>query len=543
MALLALSYLSSGLGILASPTSAAAGTPSAPIVDLGYAEYQGAVDPSTNITSFLSIRYASPPTGDLRFAAPQPPPNATGVQQATEMPSMCYQTGGGLMETAPVSIYGFNKRDTTTTTPAQSEDCLFLNVWVPPDQLPAEPLTSGGLPVVVWIHGGGYVSGYAAAYDGADLLYHADNGVVAVVLQYRLGIFGFLAGNEVKEGGALNAGLLDQNFALQWVQKNIAAFGGDPSKVTIWGESAGAGSVLQHIVAHEGNTQPPLFRAGITSSTFQPSQYYYNDRIPQMYYNETVTYTGCSSSTDTLACLKTVNVTTMQDANTYLAGTAFWDTFVFAPVVDGTFIVERPSVTLAKGTVNGDGLLSIGNSHEGNDFVNPNETLSITDYVSQLFPDLTSVQVQQAAYLYSSFGSPLNQAYEVMGDTILVCPTYFLLEAFQGRAYKGIFAIPPGLHGDDVAYYFDTTPPPYNNTAFINAFSESFLSFVMTGNVNDKFDPTNITPYWNEYFIGETEMLFNETEAAQPYVVPVTTDPGLLERCAFWHGVTDMIAQ
>ncbi|KAH7928320.1 alpha/beta-hydrolase [Leucogyrophana mollusca] len=543
LAVLALSYLSFNACALASPVvaTATAGSPSAPIIDLGYAQYQGAVDPATNITSFLSIRYAAPPTGDLRFAAPQTPANISGVQQATEYPSMCYQSGGGASETAPVSIYGFNKR--ATTTPAQSEDCLFLNVWVPPGNLPAEPLTTGGLPVVVWIHGGGYVSGYSASYDGADLLNHSSNGVVAVVLQYRLGVFGFLSGNEVKAGGALNAGLrssvVDQNLALQWVQENtsslskqIATFGGDPSKVTIWGESAGAGSVMQHIVAHEGNTQPPLFRAGITSSTFQPSQYYYNDRIPQMYYNETVTYTGCSSSSDTLACLRAVNVTTLEDANNYLAGTAFWGTYVFAPVVDGTFIVERPSATLAKGTVNGNALLSIGNSHEGNTFVNPNETLTITDYVAQLFPDLTSVQVQEAAYLYSDFGSSLNQAFEVMGDTILVCPTYYLLQAFEGRSWKGIFAIPPGLHGSDVAYYFDTTPPVYNNTAFINAFSESFMSFVMSGDVNVKFDPTNITPYWDEYFIGETEMLFNRTEAYVPVVMPVKTDSGLVERCA-----------
>ncbi|KAH7903515.1 Carboxylesterase family-domain-containing protein, partial [Hygrophoropsis aurantiaca] len=248
---------------------------SAPIVDLGYAQYQGALDTTTNITSFLSIRYAAPPLGDLRFQAPQPPLTAAGVQQATMNPDSCYQTGFGASNTAPVSIYGFNKRQ--STTPTSSEDCLYLNVFVP-GEMPAEPAAPGtGLPVLVWIHGGGYVAGYAEEFDGADLVADSHNGVVTVVMQYRLGAFGFLSGNEVKASGALNAGLLDQTFALQWVQDHIALFGGDASHVTIWGESAGAGSVLQHIVANGGNTQPPLFSGAITSSTFLPSQYYYND--------------------------------------------------------------------------------------------------------------------------------------------------------------------------------------------------------------------------------------------------------------------------
>ncbi|KAH7903815.1 hypothetical protein BJ138DRAFT_1020029, partial [Hygrophoropsis aurantiaca] len=177
-------------------------------------------------------------------------------------------------------------------------------------------------------------------------------------------------------------------------------------------------------------------------------------------------------------------------------------------------------------------------AHEGPHFINPNETLSITEFVAQLFPDLSLIQVQQAAYLYSEFGSALEQAAEVYGDSILVCPTYFLLQAFEGRSWKGKFAIPPALHGDDVPYYFndyDGTAPPYNNTEFINAFAESFLSFAMFGDVNTKFDPTNITPYWNEYYIDETEMIFNQTEGnnPQPVVMPIKTNLGQLERCAY----------
>ncbi|KIJ62991.1 hypothetical protein HYDPIDRAFT_93630 [Hydnomerulius pinastri MD-312] len=550
-AILALACLARSTFSAASPMSARSA--SAPVVNLGYSQYQGALDTTTNVTSFLSIRYAAPPLdfsdvrhnqtlGDLRFQAPQPPVYTTGVQQATEYPNMCYQSGGGANETAPVSIYGFNKR--ATTTPAQSEDCLFLDVYVP-GELPLEPLTAGGLPVVVWIHGGGYVSGYAANYDGTDLIKNSGYGVVSVVIQYRLGLFGFLSGNEVAEGGALNAGLLDQNAALEWVQKYISTFGGDPAKVTIWGESAGAGSVMQHIVANEGNTQPPLFRAGITSSTFQPSQYYYNDRIPQLLYNEVVAMTGCASSANTFLCLQSVNAETLQTANYDLAGTGFFGTYIFVPVVDGTFIVERPSVTLAQGKANGKLLLAVGNSNEGNIFVEANETLTITDYVSQLFPDMTSTQIQEAAYIYQNYGTPLEQAITVMGDSIFVCPTYHLLQTFAGRSWKGIFAIPPAYHGNDVAYYFNSPgyAPPYNDTQFITAFSQSFMSVAKYYDVNMKFDPTNITPYWDEYYIGATEMLFNRTEDYVPVVVPVKTDPALLQRCSFWQTITAMTAQ
>ncbi|KAF8442079.1 Carboxylesterase [Boletus edulis BED1] len=189
-----------------------------PIVDLGYAQYQGHFDPQMNITSFLSIRYAASPLGNLRFQAPRPPVPESGMQPATQNPNMCYQAPFGANMKAPVPPYGYNKRE--STIPSASEDCLFLNVFVP-GAMPVEPGIAAGLPVLVWIHGGGYAWGYAATYNGADLLIDSLNTVVVVVIQYRLGAFdmsllrmltGFLAGNEVKAQGALNAGLLDQTL-------------------------------------------------------------------------------------------------------------------------------------------------------------------------------------------------------------------------------------------------------------------------------------------------------------------------------------------
>ncbi|KAH0833387.1 Alpha/Beta hydrolase protein [Lanmaoa asiatica] len=572
-------WLISSTSLVSAATLATSVNMTAPIVNLGYAQYQGYFDAQNNITNFLSIRYAAPPLGTLRFQAPQPPLTESGVQPATQNPNMCYQATVGINTTAPVSPYGYNKRQ--STTPASSEDCLFLNVFVP-GTMPAEPVTTGGLPVLVWIHGGGYEAGYAGEYNGADLVADSFNTMVVVVIQYRLGAFGFLSSNEVKAQGALNAGLLDQTFALQWVQDHIGLFGGDNAHVTIWGESAGAGSVLQHIVANGGNTQPPLFNAAITSSTFLPSQYYYNDRVPQLMYDEVVAMTGCASSADTFTCLQSVEADILQNANYYLVDSAFFGTFVFVPVVDGTFILERPTVTLAKGQVNGvrahlhyifqmltfpkQVLLSVCNQNEGNIFVNVNETLTITDYISQLFPDMTSLQVQEGASVYEDYGTALEQAIMVMGDSIFVCPTYYLLQAFAGRSWKGLFAVPPAYHGYDIVYYFNMYapsssppnafsicglcyhvspgyPPSYNNTQFITAFTQSFMSLAKYYDVNTKFDPTNITPSWSKYYVGETEMIFNRTEAGAPVIMPIKTDPRLLQRCAFWEMVTHTTAQ
>ncbi|KAG2063071.1 alpha/beta-hydrolase, partial [Suillus decipiens] len=328
-------------------------------------------------------------------------------------------------------------------------------VYTPGNVVVATP--SGGLPVVVWIHGGGYIFGAASLYDGADLIVDSNYGIITVVLQYRLGLFGFLPGEAVKEGGALNAGLLDQNYALQWVQAHISKFGGDPMKVTIWGQSAGAGSVIQHVVAQGGNTQPPLFRTAMTSSTFVASQYNYNDRIPEygrernkaslFIFGRSRAHTqthSCGSSSDTLSCLRAIDVNTLQTLNYNISLDGFYGMIPFVPVVDGTFIVERPTVTLSKGRLNGKYLLAVVNTHEGNILVNQSTTMNVADFIRTIYPNFGPAQITEAAAMYQNMGSNVNQANNVMSDS------------FGERAWKkqGLFAIPPGLHGMDVGEYF-----------------------------------------------------------------------------------------
>jgi para-nitrobenzyl esterase len=183
------------------------------------------------VTAFKGIPYAAPPVGDLRWRAPQPTAAWQGVRAADKFSTSCVQT---IVRERKPWTYEFMAHNEI------GEDCLYLNVWTP-----AKSATDK-LPVFFWIHGGGLVEGSTVVpvYDGEQM---ARKGAVVVTINYRLGVLGFLAHPELTRESGHNAsgdyGLLDQLAALKWVQKNIAAFGGDPSRVTIAGQSAGSRSV------------------------------------------------------------------------------------------------------------------------------------------------------------------------------------------------------------------------------------------------------------------------------------------------------------
>ncbi|KAF4614264.1 hypothetical protein D9613_008001 [Agrocybe pediades] len=500
----------------------------APVVDLGYARYQGmfVADKVTNAThtEFLGIRYAAPPTGARRFRAPAPPEATPGVQLAGSQALTCLQAGQGNSPDSPFRP-GQHKRAADL---GASEDCLFLNVYVP-----GSITQKKSLPVIFWIHGGGYVAGSTSGLDGNNLIRESGEGVIIVLAQYRLGLFGFLPGQKVKEGGDLNAGLLDQQFALRWLQEHISKFGGDPDKVTIWGQSAGAGSVLQHVVANGGMTKPPLFRAAITSSTFLPSQYAYNDRIPELLYSEAVNQVNCSSATDTLECLREAEADVLEAVNTNINQSGFFGTFVFVPVVDGTLITDRPTQVLRRGRLNGKISYSVTNPMEGADFVNQSiaSTVQVADYVSQLFPNLQPPDIDGATRLYAGLGSNISQVIAIMGESIFICPTYYLLRGFGGNAFKGEFALPPGNHAQDVPYYFSNgLPPPFADPDFDNAFADSFADFAISLNTNIRHNSSIITPTW-PLWMGTNEMVFNMTESGSPIIKVVKTSNTLLRRC------------
>ncbi|KAF7349907.1 Carboxylic ester hydrolase [Mycena venus] len=530
-------------------TAAAGQSLSPKVAALGYATYQSTLSPDPGVTSFLGIRYAAPPTGQFRWKAPQPPATIKGIQNATQPALQCFQSGSltgsagaaitNRFRKSPAFPSGDHNRgkrlQTRDTDGFSDEDCLFLNVHTP-----TASTADSRLPVIVYMHGGGYDAGNISLYPTQDFVSLSRLGVVAVSIQYRLGVFGFLAGEDVKQGGDLNAGLLDQNFGLQWVQKYISVFGGDPAKVTIWGQSAGAGSILQHIVAHGGNTRPALFRAALANSPFLPFQYQYNDPIPETLYSNVVAHVNCSQSSNSLQCLRSAAASALTDADTQIGFASFMGTYTFVPVVDGTFIVERPSVTLNRGQRNGDALLVTTNSNEGAFFfVFPDvltvNNFTLTEYITQLFPRLTTQQINIAVGLYSNIGlaTVSDQATKIMGESIFVCPAYWMVKAFGKSGWKGEFAIPPGLHAEDLSYEFMTfaIPPTFTDPGFLNAYRQSFLSTAISLNPNDQLKPT-LLQTWPSWTGHDVEMLFNQTEGGAPVVETISTDKELLQRCA-----------
>jgi acetyl esterase/lipase len=287
--------ISSGIAALATllPTVTLAGPTKSnqlPEVDLGYEIYRAnSLNDTTGLYSFSNIRYAAPPTGKNRFSAPQPPAQNRSTVQFNRSEPVCPQANPlwnlvaaefltsyfagvrsfnasefdvGLpanLTVNDINLDTFNTSIIPTPDPRTTEDCLFLDVVVPQQIFKKKAKKGKGAAVLVWIYGGGYTAGsktggfnpaglLARSQDGAD-----DNGVIYVALNYRLGAFGWLSGPTFQaNNGTANAGLHDQRFALEWVQKHISKFGGDPDRVTVFGESAGGGSIMAQITAYGG---------------------------------------------------------------------------------------------------------------------------------------------------------------------------------------------------------------------------------------------------------------------------------------------------
>ncbi|XP_008844486.1 acylcarnitine hydrolase-like [Nannospalax galili] len=191
-------------------------------------------DTEVGVHTFLGIPFAKSPVGPLRFAPPESPESWSGVRDGTSQPAMCLQN------VEIMNVDGMKEMNQILPDISMSEDCLYLNVYIP-----AHAYEGSNLPVMVWIHGGGLVVGMASMYDGSLLA--ATEDVVVVIIQYRLGVLGFFSTGDQHARG--NWGYLDQVAALRWVQQNIAHFGGNPDRVTIFGESAGGTSVSSHVVS------------------------------------------------------------------------------------------------------------------------------------------------------------------------------------------------------------------------------------------------------------------------------------------------------
>ncbi|KAJ5793531.1 Carboxylesterase type B [Penicillium paradoxum] len=298
-----------------------------PTVTVRNGTYTGVHNPTYDQDFFLGIPYAQQPVGDLRFTVPHSL-NASweDARDATRYSDICVGYG------------------TDSIWYPRSEACLTLNVI-----RGSAANKDSKLPVGVWIHGGGFYEGSGAdeRYNTSEIVrksYQIDKPIIAVTLNYRLSAWGFISSSQVSGSGNTNLGLRDQRLALQWIQENIGAFGGDPEKITIWGESAGAMSVGYHLTAY-GGRDDKLFRAGIMQSGGSIAIRASNCTTFQSQYDRLISKVGCSDVVDSLQCLREVP---FDKLNTALNGTKGESDYNFFPVVDGDLIRNWGSIQLNK---------------------------------------------------------------------------------------------------------------------------------------------------------------------------------------------------
>lgn len=283
---------------------------------------EGVVSPDGKVRTFKGIPYAAPPVGPLRWKPPQPVSPWTGVRKAVDYGPRCMQT----------RVYD----DMIFHDAGPSEDCLYLNLWMP------EFRSKARLPVMVWIYGGGFVAGSTSEprQDAGNL---CKKGVLVVSMNYRLGIFGFFSHPDLaKESGhdaSGNYGLMDQLAALKWVKNNIAFFGGDPDNVTIFGESAGSSSVSALMASP--------FAKGLFQRAIGESGAMFNSNRPMKPHTETekiaVDFAKSALGTDSLEALRA------KHASEILEAAAKQGAPRFRPNIDGYFLPESVEAIFTAG--------------------------------------------------------------------------------------------------------------------------------------------------------------------------------------------------
>ncbi len=410
---------------------------------------QGAEPDAHGVVAFKAIPYAAPPVGPMRWRPPQPAPSWDGVRQAASFGPVCWA--------APIPI------PPPVGAPPQNEDCLTVNVWT--------PVPSGGAskPVMVWLHGGGFVFGSSAmpAYDGARIAAH---GVVLVSLNYRLGVFGFLAhpALDAEQPGSGAYGFQDQVAALRWVQRNIAAFGGDPGNVTLFGESAGAHAV--GILMASPQTKGLFAKAIIQSGAFWDSEH---GSIPtHAEASQNGSALNARLGAPALADLRAIPAEQLNKATA-------WDftsdpgTTAFTPSVDGHLLQDSPAAVFGRGAQHDIPLLGGWNAAE------------FVPFQSRAFPHATAPEFKRAAQ--RMFGAErlaqFDAAYPaetpeqaraaangLIGDLVISEQTWELLGLHQRMGRSKVYAYqfsytspysPVPAHVADVPFAFGTLTRQY----------------------------------------------------------------------------------
>jgi para-nitrobenzyl esterase len=454
---------------------------------------QGVLSSDGQVRTFLGIPYAAPPVGPLRWKPPQPVAAWSGVRSATSFGPRCMQA----------HLYS----DMVFRDSGPSEDCLTLNVWAPAEK------SSTPLPVMVWIHGGGFVTGGSSEprQDGEHL---ARKGVIVVSMNYRLGIFGFFAlpslAAESPKHAAGNYGLMDQAAALEWVRRNIAAFGGDPAKVTIFGESAGSISVSALMasplseglfVGAIGESGGALTGPRLTFPTLPVSEQRGQQFAESAFKNSNLDFLRKVSAADLLQAASAISHS--ED--------------VFWPNVDGEFLRESVAAIYAAGNQAHVPLLAGWNKDEG-DLADLGQSgkptpeslraIAISRFGAKA-PDFLKV------YAASNDAEALRVSQDFAGDDFIAFATWEWLEAQvktgNGPVYRYHFDLgSPGdplhpaaigaFHSDDIEYVFGTLdsrqgakwrPEDYKLSGLMQAY---WTNFAKTG------DPNGASlPMWPTY--------------------------------------------
>ncbi|BFZ61486.1 hypothetical protein YB2330_002552 [Saitoella coloradoensis] len=530
---------------LATPTvsQATATSSSMPTAVLPYATYAAAAyNAQTDVYIFKNIRFAAPPTGPLRFQPPQSPVDETslGVQDGS-VGNICYQADPMWIQlelialasaaAAAASSTGAAVTSTSsaaaaaTPTPPQSEDCLFLDVYVPGGIVRSGNLSSANLPVMVWVYGGGYTNGYKDEFPGNLLINAADNQLIYVAINYRLGAFGWLAGPTYQSNATANLGLYDQRAAFEWVQEYIELFGGSKNDVTVFGESAGGGSLMHQLTAY-GSTDSPPFQKMIPQSPGWAPQY--SPRLLEAQYQTLQIAANCTS----LQCLKDAPAEVLAAASYEIVTNAPYGSFVFGPAVDGTFVPALPGYLLLIGAFPKNVQMMSGHNADEGYIFTPKNISTETDFETYVYETTSTTNPAVVAEIVSLYPPPSNstpytsnfeRATLLTSELIFTCNTRYLAIAFGNNTYNYLFNVPPALHGQDIVYTFGAGA---NQT--VTAALEGYLtSFARFGNPSD--GRAAGTPEFPIY--GDAANLLELGIDG----FPVVADSNANARCEFWQ--------
>lgn len=484
------------------------------VVTVAQGQVQGVYNEDQSVEIFAGIPYAAPPVGELRWKEPQPAQSWDGVRVCDTYAPMAMQKRSNPFYAYGTRIVGYNEVPISlydNYIEAMSEDCLYVNIWKPADANPGDKL-----PVLFYIHGGSLNSGqsYFQPYNGES---YAKQGIIVVNISYRLGVFGYLADDELAAESSVgttgNYGLLDQIAALKWVNDNIESFGGDAGNITIAGESAGSSSVNAICVSPLAKG---LFRRAIAESS---------GIVPLVPYH---TFRTMKQATDVAANIKEeFGCSTIEELRSIpaekLVNTAFQNNEM---TVDGYAIVEQPYLTYMAGNNNEEVVLGGYNGNEADAFLMFNEMPKLDSYVDFLAPiageksaDLAAVwpatSDADAKLKYKElvgvawFGYSHYRWSELMADNCQPAYLYYFTKQNKSLA---------DWHAGELPYFYGNIPDNHNydesDVALSSTIQKYILNFVKTGDPNGEGLPQwytyNEKPQMVMNFDKEVKMVDNQ---------------------------------